>query len=206
MLLMANKNRFLILLFSLTLILSLSALAAEPPFLLPPQKELNKLRTAIIYTNKGNLRFELFPEDAPWHVANMKFLADKGYFKGLSFSYFYTNYIIQSAGRKNQKWVTYTLPPEFSERQHKEGTLGMARKPDEANPERRSDPAQFHILLNRSPHMNGSYTIFGQLIDGFKVLHALKKSDQILDVKVFVRVEDQMPSKLLKECNHEQCK
>jgi cyclophilin family peptidyl-prolyl cis-trans isomerase len=177
-------------LFLISLVLAQLAFAdADPPFKLPPASELAKLRSAIVYTDKGAMYFELFPEDAPWHVANFKYLADKGFYKNLKFILFYPGYVIQG-GSPNGSLMGgpgYELPPEFSKRLNEEGALGMARKPDYVNPSRNSNGSQFHILLSESPHMDGSYTVFGKLIKGADVLKSLKKGDTIKDVKVFVR-------------------
>lgn len=171
-------------------ILPASALAKDPPFKLPQPQELGRIKSAIIYTNRGNLYFDLFPELAPWHVANFKYLADKGFYHNLRFHLFIPNYIIQGGASdpsKPDSGPGYSLPAEFSDEKHVPGTLGMARKIDFLNPERRSHGSQFHILLTDAPPMNGRYTIFGRLVSGMKVLESLRKGDIIQDIKVFVR-------------------
>lgn len=62
----------------------------------------------------------------------------------------------------------------------------MARVRDEANPERRSNGSQFHILLADAPHMDQNYTVFGQLIGGWETLDQLRAGDIIDSVRVFV--------------------
>ena len=89
----------------------------EPPFILPKQSELNKLRSAVISTNKGELRLELYPEDAPWHVANFKYLADKGFYRNLPFHLYYPGYIIQGgapSAKNLNSGPGYSLSAEFS--------------------------------------------------------------------------------------------
>jgi cyclophilin family peptidyl-prolyl cis-trans isomerase len=161
--------------------------AAEPPFTLPHPLEIRKLRSAIIQTSKGELVFRLFPESAPWHVANFKYLADKGFYRGLSFTGYYPKYLIQggrpSVSRSGPGW---SISPEFNRHSHQRGALGMARVRDDANPERRSNGSQFHIILSDSPHMDQNYTVFGQLIGGWKTLDQLRAGDIIDTVKVFV--------------------
>jgi cyclophilin family peptidyl-prolyl cis-trans isomerase len=163
------------------------ARGAEPPFLLPAPMEIRKVRSAIIQTNKGELIFRLFPESAPWHVANFKYLSDKGFYRGLSFTGYYENYLIQggkpSETRSGPGW---SLPPEFNRHTHLRGALGMARVQDDANPERRSNGCQFHILLAESPHMDHNYTVFGQLIGGWNTLNKLRAGDIIDSVQVFI--------------------
>jgi cyclophilin family peptidyl-prolyl cis-trans isomerase len=164
-------------------------LAQDPPFLLPSIQELQKLRSAVIETNRGSLYFELFPDLAPWHVANFKYLADKGFYRGLRFHYFYPGYIAQAGAptADPDSGPGYSLPAEFSARPHRRGTLGMARVKDGANPERRSHGSQFHLLLRDSPHMDSRYTVFGELVHGFDVLERLGAQDRIEKVVVYVR-------------------
>jgi cyclophilin family peptidyl-prolyl cis-trans isomerase len=175
-------------LFGLIFLSNNSEAAPNPPFELPPQAELLKLKTAIIYTSVGNIYLDLHPEDAPWHVANFKFRADRGLYKGTIFNIFEPNFLIQG-GERTEKSAKppYFLPPEFTGFKHEEGAVGMARPPDESNPERLSHPRQFYICTNRAPHMDGRYTIFGHVREGMDVVEKLRKGDEIIDVKVFVR-------------------
>lgn len=165
-----------------------SAFPMDPPFLLPKRSELNRIRSAALYTNRGTILFELYPEKAPWHVANFKYLADKGFYRNLKFNIYMAGYIIQGgdpSGRGNGG-PGYNLPPEFSELEHVPGTLGMARRADDINPERLSSGSQFHILLGDAPHMNQKYTIFGHVVRGMSVVEELREGDVIKDLKVFV--------------------
>jgi cyclophilin family peptidyl-prolyl cis-trans isomerase len=169
----------------------------DPPFTLPPRAELLKIRSAIIETSKGRLYFELFPEEAPWHVANFKYLADRKFYDGLSFHLLEPGYLIQGGDPKGTGYggTGYTIPPEFTQRNHRLGTLGMARKPDShtsikkqlVNPQRRSNGSQFHIILGDAPHLDGRYTIFGKLVGGDAVLRRLERGDEIKRVTVFIR-------------------
>jgi cyclophilin family peptidyl-prolyl cis-trans isomerase len=175
---------------------SLPAFATEQPFELPQKSEVLKIRSAIVETSKGKLFIELFPEEAPWHVANFKYLADKGFFRNLSFHFAQKDYLIQGGDPlgNGRGGPGYDLPAEFSGRNHTLGTVGMARKPDvdaktgkRANPERRSNGSQFHILLADAPHMDGHYTVFGKVVGGFDTLKHLRAGDRIIKVTVFIR-------------------
>ena len=170
---------------------ALSAATYEPPFALPPPFQLSKIRSAIIYTNKGDMYFELYPEEAPWHVANLKYLADKGFYRNLRFHIVQKHYIAQGGAPwgKPDGGPGYSLPPEFNFHKHEFGTLGMARKKNFLNPQRRSNGSQFHILMAENYKMDGEYTTFGKLIKGAEVLTSLEQGDIIKDVKVFVRPE-----------------
>ena len=190
------KKLFILALYIGSLAFSPPALAKDPPFNLPPKQEVLKIRSAIVETSKGKLFIELFPEEAPWHVTNFKYLADKGFYRNLSFHFAQRDYLIQGGDPlKNGKGGPgYDLPAEFSSRNHIPGTLGMARKPDvdertgkRANPERRSNGSQFHILLTDAPHMDGQYTVFGKVVGGFDTLKEIRAGDRIMKVTVFIR-------------------
>ena len=190
------KKLFDISLFLVALALSRPVLADSPPFELPPKGEVLKIRSAILETSKGRIFIELFPEEAPWHVANFKYLADKGYYRNLPFHFFQKDYLIQGGDPlgNGKGGPGYDLPAEFSTRSHTLGTLGMARKPDvdsktgkRTNPERRSNGSQFHILLAEAPHMDGQYTVFGKVVGGFQTLNHLKEGDKIVNLTVFIR-------------------
>lgn len=161
---------------------------AELPFIMPAARELARLQTAQIDTNKGSIFIELYPDEAPRHVANLKYRADTGLSRNTLFTKFTQGYVIQggrpqNAGKKSE----YALPAEFNSHHHQRGSIGMARVEDLINPERQSDASQFYILLMESPHMDGKYTTFGKVIKGFDVLDRLKKGDVIRDIQVFVR-------------------
>jgi len=59
------------------------------------------------------------------------------------------------------------------------GTLAMARSqdPDSAG-------SQFYICYAPQPHLDGQYTIFGQLTEGFEVLDQIKQGDVMEKVSV----------------------
>jgi cyclophilin family peptidyl-prolyl cis-trans isomerase len=166
-----------------------SLAAREPPFALPKKSELLKLRTAVVSTSRGDIFIELFPDVAPWHIANLKYLADRNIFHNTRFTYVYPNYIVQGGGKlaTGKDPLNYYLPAEFSDLKHEEGIVGMARKADIINPERLSSPTQFHILLRTARSMDGAYTIIGRVFRGMDVVRSLKQGDSIRDLKVFVR-------------------
>jgi len=168
----------------------------EPPFELPPRAEVLKLRSAVIETNKGSIYLELFPEEAPWHVANFKYLADKGFYRGLTFHIFQPGFLIQGGDPRGNGYggPGYTLPPEFSQRHHTLGTLGMARSPDRSrttgrsmNPERRSNGSQFYITLGDATLMDSKYTVFGKVVSGLDTVEQIRVGDTIQNVTVFIR-------------------
>ena len=160
------------------------------PYSLPPTEDLLRLRSALLITEKGKIVIELFPDKAPWHVANFKFLADQDFYDGIRFHIHRPGKIIQGGTPRADNpdaGPGYTLPPEFSDLTHQRGTIGMARKPDVMNRQRNSHGSQFHILLKNASRMDGSFTVFGKVIKGMDVADSLRKGDRIKDLIVYVK-------------------
>jgi cyclophilin family peptidyl-prolyl cis-trans isomerase len=163
----------------------------DPPFRLPPHSETLQLRSAEIKTTQGTLIVKLFPEGAPWHVENLKYLSQKGFYNNLPFHIFERNYVIQ-VGAPNAKANSgpgYTIPPEFNEHSHIRGALSMVRKPNDLDTSgtRRSHGSQFRIMLSEQPPFDKRFTVFGQVVQGFDVLDRLSLNDRIVSVVVFRR-------------------
>ena len=159
------------------------------PFSMPDKESVEKIRSAVISTSKGDFLVELYPDTAPTHVANLKFLADKDFYKGLTFHLAQDDYIVQGGDPtgSGNGGPGYNLLPEFSNRKHVRGTVGMSRRSDDINPQRLSNGSQFHILLRDAPHMDHKYTIIGQVVDGMDVVDRLSVGDTIQSIKVFVK-------------------
>jgi peptidyl-prolyl cis-trans isomerase B (cyclophilin B) len=128
---------------------------------------------AVISTRFGDIQVRLFPEAAPGHVENFIKLAEKRFYDGTTFHRVVPWFVIQGGdpNSRNPDRAThgkggpgYTIKAEFNERQHKRGTLSMARgaSPDSAG-------SQFFICLADSPELNGQYTVFGEVVSGIEV-------------------------------------
>jgi cyclophilin family peptidyl-prolyl cis-trans isomerase len=119
-----------------------------------------------IETSLGTMKLELFRDVAPGHVDSMLSLIRKGFYDGLTFHRVIDGFMIQGGDPKGNG--RYNLKAEFSQLPHLEGTLSMARAADP-----NSASCQFFICLAPAPHLNGQYTVFGQLMDGYDVLHKI---------------------------------
>jgi len=125
-----------------------------------------------LQTNHGDMTLELFRDVAPAHVDSFVARSTEGFYDGTIFHRIIDSFMVQGGsiegtGRPN---VKYTLDAEFSDLQHQEGTLAMARS---RNPN--SASTQFYIVLTRerSKHLDGQYTVFGHLVTGYEVLREI---------------------------------
>jgi cyclophilin family peptidyl-prolyl cis-trans isomerase len=125
-----------------------------------------KEKVAVIETNLGKMVFRFFFKDAPKTCANFIKLADSGFYNGRQFYRVVKGHVIQ--GGCEGEGVNYTIEAEFNKNKHIVGTVGMARTtdPNSANTE-------FYICLTPRPHLDGKFTVFGQLIEGYDVLEKI---------------------------------
>jgi peptidyl-prolyl cis-trans isomerase B (cyclophilin B) len=70
----------------------------------------------------------------------------------------------------------YTLPAEIKLK-HPKGAIAMARLGDAQNPQRNSSGSQFYITLAATPHLDGAYTVFGQVTQGMEIVEKIAKGD-----------------------------
>ena len=122
-------------------------------------------------TNKGDIVFEMFDEDAPRTVGNMRELAEKGYYDGLIFHRIIPDFMIQ--GGCPQGTGTggpgYTFEDEFNAHKVVRGALAMANAGPDTN------GSQFFIVTtDTAPWLDGKHTVFGQVTAGMDVVDALE--------------------------------
>lgn len=137
-----------------------------------------------VHTTRGTMLFELFPQEAPLHVHNFLTLARAGAYDGLDFHRVVPDFVIQGGdyrgdGNGGETWRGAPMRHEFNERKYVEGSLGMPRN---ADPE--SGGSQFFVTHRPTPHLDGRYTLFGQLRQGEGVLRQIEPRDRIQSVSV----------------------
>ncbi|MGB8909063.1 MAG: peptidylprolyl isomerase [Candidatus Cybelea sp.] len=134
-----------------------------------------------IATPRGEIVFQLFPDDAPLHTAAFIKLAESGFYDGLKFHRVEPGFVVQGGDPRGDGTggPGYHLKAEFNARPHLRGTVAMARAaaPDSAG-------SQFYICLDDARFLDGQYTVFGQLTEGFEALDAIRRGDAMTSVKV----------------------
>ncbi len=130
----------------------------------------------------GTIIIDLAEDVAPNHVAQIVALAEDGAYDGVVFHRVIDGFMAQTGdvqhGRPGGNMSLAgtggsdrdDLAAEFSDRSFERGTVGMARSasPNSAN-------SQFFIMFDAAPHLDGEYTVVGQVTDGLDVLDAIKR-------------------------------
>jgi cyclophilin family peptidyl-prolyl cis-trans isomerase len=121
----------------------------------------------------GDIVTEFYPDKAPNHVRNFKWLADHGFYNGVKFHRVIKGFMIQGGdptgtGSGGPGW---SVNAEFNDRKHVPGILSMARTPDP-----NSAGSQFFIMHGTTPSLDNQYTVFGKVIKGMEVVNKIAES------------------------------
>lgn len=144
----------------------------------PLAKDLPRV---LFETERGNFTIELYEDDAPNTVANFILLVESGAYDG-------RNVVRKVTTDYNKGFVQMGSPddtvhghPGFfirdepNARPHVTGVVSMAKHPKRPN----TGGSQFFVCLDGQPHLNGSFTPFGHIIDGIQVVDQLAKGNRI---------------------------
>ncbi|GAB3228697.1 hypothetical protein GCM10027346_13520 [Hymenobacter seoulensis] len=170
-------------------------------------RKTKKDEVVTISTPQGDIRLILF-DQTPLHKANFLKLAQSGFYTGTTFHRVIPGFMVQGgdpnskdsdpdndgAGAPDEKLIPAEIRPEFT---HKRGAVAAARSGDFVNPQRQSSASQFYIVQNPqgTPHLDGQYTVFGQVISGQDVVDKIaqqptaERNRPVTDIKMTVKVE-----------------
>jgi cyclophilin family peptidyl-prolyl cis-trans isomerase len=156
------------------------ALLAWGVFLLAQAAAAQAGNVCVLETEKGTLVIRLYPEVAPRTAARISELADSGFYDGIVFHRVVADFVVQAGDPTGtgEGGSGRTIPAEFSHLHYIRGSVGMARDDDI-----HSNDSQFFICITDQPHLDGKYTLFGQVIQGEDVLDRIRQGDKILRLR-----------------------
>jgi len=149
----------------------------------PPKMQIdpNKTYNATIKTNRGAIELELYPEHAPRTVNNFVFLANQGFYDGLTFHRVISDFMIQGGDPTGTGagGPGYRFEDEIRENPltHEKGVISMANAGPNTN------GSQFFITHLPQPHLNGKHTVFGKVVAGQDIVDATCQGDT-MEVKI----------------------
>ncbi len=134
-----------------------------------------------IETDKGTIEIELAIMDAPLSVRAFMALVRRGFFDGLTFHRVVPGFVVQAGDPRGdgEGGPGFTLRDEVSERLYLRGTVGLAL--DWAD----TAGSQFFIACAPQPHLDGRYTVIGQVVAGLDVIDRLQQWDVMRRVRVW---------------------
>ena len=147
----------------------------------------------ILETNRGTMKLKLFPDVAPNHCKNFKKLANSGFYDKTAFHRIIPGFMIQGGdinsrdndpkndGHGGPGW---TVDAEFNEISHKRGILSMARSADP-----NSAGSQFFICVADALHLDGKYTVFGEVIEKVHIVDHIVNTPTEYDQAIRLRKE-----------------
>lgn len=131
--------------------------------------------TVLLETSRGVLEIEVFADLAPLHAASFVDLVAQGFYDGLIWHRVVPNFVIQGGDPDGSGWggPGYSLRDEIHRYRFRRGSVGMPKAGKDTG------GCQIFICHLPTPHLDGNYTIFGQVTTGFEVIDAIEVGDLI---------------------------
>ena len=149
-----------------------------PEMTIDPKKQYQ----ATIDTNRGSIVIQLYPDKAPKTVNNFVFLANEGFYDGLTFHRVIRDFMIQGGDPTGtgRGGPGYKFGDEFrgNDLRHETGVLSMANAGPNTN------GSQFFITHSPQPHLDGKHTVFGKVVKGMEVVNAIRQGDVMNSVVI----------------------
>jgi len=151
----------------------------ERQFSACPEMSIDPARRyfATLKTEKGDVVLRLYADKASVTVNSFIFLARNGWYDGITFHRVIPGFVAQTGdpsgtGSGNPGYfLSNEIAPGLNF--DRAGLVGMANSGPDTN------GSQFFITLGPAPHLDGNYTIFGEVISGFEVLEQLTARDPL---------------------------
>ena len=146
------------------------------------QIDVKKTYLAVIETPRGTIELELYPQYAPKTVNNFCFLAEEGYYDGVTFHRVISDFMIQGGdptgtGRGGPGY-RFGDETKGNPLKHEKGIISMANAGPDTN------GSQFFITHSPQLHLDGKHTVFGKVVKGQDVVDVIQAGDKMVKVTV----------------------
>jgi len=127
-------------------------------------------------TPRGEFVIALDGRIAPNTVAAFLDLVERGFYDGLTFHRVVPDFVVQGGDPTGTGWggPGYTIRSEWSDRPYRRGTVGIAHDGKDTG------GSQFFVALSDQPHLEGRYTVFGEVVKGLDVCERLLPGDHFV--------------------------
>lgn len=142
--------------------------------------KINPQQKVRISTDKGSMELQLFVNRAPQTVSRFIELVKTGYYNDKAVHRAAAGFVIQSGCMRGDGWgsLSQLLRTETAPGTFEEGALGLASAGKD------TESAQWFITLDRTPHLDGKYTLFGKVVKGMEIAHRIQAGDNILKMEL----------------------
>ena len=132
-------------------------------------------------TSRGRIEVEMAVVDAPVTCRTFMALARRGFYNGVRWHRVVPNFVAQAGDPRGdgEGGPGFTIRDEINQVPYRRGTMGMALEWADTG------GSQFFLTHSPQPHLDGRYTVFGQVVRGLDVLDRLQQDDAIVRVLVW---------------------
>ena len=144
---------------------------------------------AEIATARGAFRMELLAEDAPLTVESFRALAAKHFFDGMVIHRVVPDFVVQAGDPRGDGsgGPLYAIRDEINAARYTRGAVGMALSGADTG------GSQWFVALSSQLHLDGGYTVFGRVLEGWDVLDRIEQDDCLVSVRVTSRPREVRP-------------
>jgi cyclophilin family peptidyl-prolyl cis-trans isomerase len=136
--------------------------------------------TATLVTSRGSFTIQFLPDEAPLTVDNFVQLAKRGYFNGQTIPRVVPNFVVQAGDPRGDQngGPGYQIRCEINRVLFERAAVGMALSGKDTG------GSQWFVTHSPQPHLDGGYTVFGNVIRGMDVIDSITRGDVIRRVIV----------------------
>jgi len=130
----------------------------------------------VLETSRGIMTMVLYADEAPAHCVNFATLVRKGFYDGKRWHRVVADFVIQGGCPRGDGWggPGYMVPDEIGTRPFVRGTVGMPKAGDDTG------GCQIFITHLPTPHLDGRYTVYAQVVSGLEVIDRIRVGDKIV--------------------------
>lgn len=141
---------------------------------------MGKQVTAVVTTTKGSFTINLLPDEATLNVDNFIQLARRRYFNGITVHRVVPNFVIQDGDPRGDGngGPGYQIRCEINQVPYERGAVGMALSGKDTG------GSQWFVTHSPQPHLDGGYTVFGNVVAGMDTVDAIVRGDVIRSIVI----------------------
>lgn len=154
--------------------------AKPPSFRTPDWQRLAELGFEpvwVLETEQGTIKIVMDVLSAPATISGIDSLTRAGAYDSVAFHRVVPNFVIQGGDVETGDGFggpDYVVPTEASGKEYQRGMVGIASAGTD------TEGSQYFVMHDWAPHLNGRYTIIGEVIEGMDVVDRIMVGDKVL--------------------------